>query len=420
MTNMYEQNAHFTFIDGTLIEACPRGGHRVFGGRGEGFCCTYLAEGECDESMLPAFARLFDEYGNALTLADNFGEGGARLTSGQAAIDRYVASIPVEIRRAAGRFDHLQFIVADAALSSCEFLDFVQTDLKSVGPGYIATCIVLIRSQLTDTLNKARLLEEIIHAPRRDVLSRFTGKPVGHSLIKALKRLDVTGLREVDIWRLVELVEDSDRKMHLAAIDQITTSLIFHLPKLPRTLISPDILKTLQKAAPVCADFDALFSKDVLGASRDVHEAILRSIKHQSESDIIERLYDWSEQLRLPVLFPVPPFPADNQLHPIKDSRQLYWEGKSMANCVTDYLEDVLHGRRYFYHWEGGERVTIELLRQMGKRWRLGQCKGFGNQDLDLRTQAKIEMHFDALTVGLDSINNSNNAAEKVSEYLFE
>src|SRR5690606_27796258 len=109
-----------------------------------------------------------------------------------------------------------------------DFLNFVETDLKSVGPGYIASCLVLARQILLDGAKKAALLEFIGHAPRRDVLAHLLNKAVRKTFVNVLRRLDVRGIREIDVWRLAELVDDAERGRHLCAIDHLTTSLIFH------------------------------------------------------------------------------------------------------------------------------------------------------------------------------------------------
>jgi len=406
---MDEIKAHFVLIDGRLIESCAGGGHRIYSTAIDGFSCTSLFDGIVGPA-LPGFTRLFCSNGDALPLGEQLGLGSAQLASGQRAIDRYVAMIPFDWRRVAGPFGDLQFHVLRSISIEPVFKSFLETELETVGPGYVGACLALGGNKLSNLAEGNELLFDIMYRRREHVFSKLFGRKISPVFPRRLIRLDVKDIRSIDMWRLLDLFNDQEKLPILTSATRMTSRFILHVAKLPSSLASREILLSLNEISPVCSEFGLFFPRHVLEAGADKHLAITRSVKGKCIGSTLDRMLEWSDELRPPVQFSEPPIPETACLAPITDSLQLYREGKKMAHCVFDYVDRVLAGQKYFYRWLDTPRATIELIRGRGTQWALGAQRGCSNKPLDLRSQSRIERYVAKelfkLEHGDDGLNN--------------
>lgn len=121
---------------------------------------------------------------------------------------------------------------------------------------------------------------------------------------------------------------------------------------------------------------DALRVAEMLGI-QDAEVALNRS----RDFVAVRRLHDrWTDRLNQrqaqvvngETLFPPPPVPGTDQIHPITTLEDLQAEGRLMHHCITVYHPKIKARECYIYRMLEPERATIELIIE-GKGVRLGQ-----------------------------------------------
>ncbi len=110
---------------------------------------------------------------------------------------------------------------------------------------------------------------------------------------------------------------------------------------------------------------DALKVAEVLGI-KDAQVALKRS----RDFAAVRRLHDrWTDRLNQrqaqvvsgQTLFPPPPVPGTDKIHPITSLEDLQAEGRLMHHCITVYQPKILARESYIYRMLEPERATIEL-----------------------------------------------------------
>lgn len=138
---------------------------------------------------------------------------------------------------------------------------------------------------------------------------------------------------------------------------------------------------------------DALRVADMLRI-RDAEVALSRS----RDFTAIRRLHDrWTDKLNQrqaqvvdgPTLFPPPPVPGNDEIHPITSLEDLQAEGRLMHHCITIYQPKILARESYIYRMLVPERATIELKIE-GNMIRVGQISLAYNAIPSDSTQAAV------------------------------
>ena len=128
-------------------------------------------------------------------------------------------------------------------------------------------------------------------------------------------------------------------------------------------LTGDEFVEQLREAARFWGD--ALRVASVLGI-QDAEVALHRSRDFKA----IRRLHDrWTDRLNQrqtqvvngPTLFPPPPVPGNDEIHPITSLEDLQAEGRLMHHCITVYQPKILARESYIYRMLVPERATIEL-----------------------------------------------------------
>ena len=124
-----------------------------------------------------------------------------------------------------------------------------------------------------------------------------------------------------------------------------------------------DFVEHLRQAARFWQD--ALRVAEMLGI-QDAEVALSRS----RDFAAVRRLHDrWTDRLNQrqaqvidgPTLFPPPPVPGNDEIHPITSLEDLQAEGRLMHHCITVYQPKILARESYIYRMLVPERATIEL-----------------------------------------------------------
>lgn len=66
-----------------------------------------------------------------------------------------------------------------------------------------------------------------------------------------------------------------------------------------------------------------------------------------------------------------------------------------MRNCVETYWMEILSGQMYFYHWEGDEKATVNIVFMPKAGWQIQEALGVGNSEISESTFKDIQSHIE-------------------------
>lgn len=225
------------------------------------------------------------------------------------------------------------------------------------------------------TLSRGKALERVLR--RRP--------PPG--LVKLLGRLGSAPLPASHYRSLVALLDEPRARKVLTHASSIGRRLLDGLAHLPPALRIPR-LAHLAGRSNECKQID--YALAVARRWRpDLDDAALRtSLKAVREGDDINR---WLEHILTRRPFATPPWNGDDQLHPIRDRRELWRVAQRFQNCLAEcYLLDATLGRRFYYLWEGEEPCVVEIVPDGLIGWRVGEIEGVGNVAPKSETRSSI------------------------------
>lgn len=96
---------------------------------------------------------------------------------------------------------------------------------------------------------------------------------------------------------------------------------------------------------------------------------------------------------------PKPPIPGTDTILPLNTALKIQKEGEHQHNCVGSYAPRVAQGGLYLYKVTAPERATLEIVRDAGGTWRMGELRRERNQDVRHDTVRAVEEWIEVNTV---------------------
>lgn len=383
-------NVHYTFHAGTMIEARPDGGHRVYAPWQDGFRCDeYVSGHEWPLGILPK-QRPF-EYDGSVRVSDRLDSSdNGIVASGRAAVERYFGAVPRRVRLACGSFFGAQYFLLHACRLRPEMIEFLEQEIGTSGPGYVEAVVCLNGVSSSSMSQIADIADHIMYRPRREILGDLMGRHVPAAFVRALGKIECRKLRESSLWRLLDMLEDRETAPYVQRVSRLTGDFLKYASRLPDWLASPGVLEFVAELDLMGEKFEETFPSWLLEAPEKYRKSIRQSLR-DSEPEMADLvLLKWNNRLEPPRTFPNPPIAGDERLRPILNSVSLREEGTCMHHCAGDYVNSVLGGAEYFYSWFGEERATVSLLRDEDGLWRFDMCRLRDNARPSKKTKDEI------------------------------
>ena len=98
---------------------------------------------------------------------------------------------------------------------------------------------------------------------------------------------------------------------------------------------------------------------------------------------LLEQIRPWIVELMGQIeggnLWPHPPLPGDEHIHPITSKAELHVEGEELSHCIGSYDTRVLLGEFFAYRMVSPVRCTVGI-KGNGNHWQLDDIRSHGNQ----------------------------------------
>jgi hypothetical protein len=327
---------------------------------------------------------LLDYFGEPLASEDD--ELGAVLGS-------YARLVPIEIRRLAGPFASWQWVVLAAVSDEPELVKELATELRAVGPGFVAGCLALARADELDGRARYHLLDRVLHEKRRELVNELVGQSGASLPVSCLVKLDPESATRVSCDRLLRLARDPRRARAVSHLRAITATTLRVAEELPAATCSPRVIELLSECTTEDAG-EVLEALSLVASSRrDRLDDLAQALGRASDASCLIALAEnWRERL---MPFPAPPIAGTEALRPLSSAAAMRREALDMRNCLARLVAPVLEGVVYFYHWGGDEPATVGLRRRGTARWRLDRCLGAANAELSATTRKAVRRTLD-------------------------
>lgn len=325
---------------------------------------TYLVEGKRDEDVALAFAG-------------------------------YCELIPKPIRKLVGPFGKWQWPLLKGIGEVEGLFDFLETELKCFGTGYVAACLILGDDQLADRQSRCKLLERVMRDRRTELLRSLTWRRWSKAGVRALSRFDATSAEGFDFDILMSCMDDPCRAKIISQAGSITPTMIRQFKRLPDCLCQPSMFDALRDDG-IEPKVSALLGYGIKPPPIGLQRRMSQSLRQIRNLDLDDWLETWGPEVLAHLPFPVPPFEGTELLQPIKSVEEMRREARLMQNCLDQVtsLNAVMFGQRYFYRWLGIERATVSFSRRPDRQgiytWRRGIMAGVANGELSSITKRQI------------------------------
>lgn len=282
-------------------------------------------------------------------------------------LQRFLATIPAEVRVRAGAYLYMQTTLLQAVARSRAAAELLR---RSPTLLWLALCVA----------NERRIplsvVDNLLHERRPMVLRKLMGMG-SDAVVRFLDRVVLRAGDDKEL-RVIQAILPQQHVWrglsHWPTIPVHVVAVLVRCPELRqgrllrRIAVTPyrNIADAVAQAASVARVWrDALRLARLLQIGNG--EQALRRCR---DADAVQRLHDrWAARLnsRKCVVvdgterFPPPPIPGNEAIHPIVSEEDLWVEGKLMGHCVGSYADEVRSGKRYVYRVLRPERATIEL-----------------------------------------------------------
>ncbi len=362
------------------------------------FACTIRRQHREPQDVVPAwpvfdapdYGRLAEEKSFLAHHPRTLGTGIAAGPGAEAALNGYLATLPRLLTRLAAPFGTHQWLVLDLFRRSGELwkLFHRQTALGRLGTLSLMLELFCAAGR-TAPKQRQNFAEFLTLSCRETVLLRFLGKQPSPSLLAALERFPPG----------IDLLDEGAIKSALA--QGAETPPPDSLTRLEARLTNAILAET---GWAEMADVPALIDKGVSlprliatintglrNLTDSERPAALRGLRRANAPQSLQWwLSHWTMLAGRSRNFPEPPVPPTPILIPIATTQALHLESRRMRNGVDRFLDDVLAGDLYFYHFDGDPAATICLAATGSGDWVLLDAMGADGARLQDEAYAEI------------------------------
>lgn len=225
---------------------------------------------------------------------------------------------------------------------------------------------------------------------RRLATAYLPDAPTG--LVEALRKLSAETWGSEDLRHLMLVLTDREGAKTLRHAPMIDRRLVMTLAALPPALRRPRIAANVPTAHTA-----ELVARGVKRACARDEQAIARLAERLERARSPQNLFRMMiDAIGLEQLAP-PPIPGADWFVPIASAVRIENAALRFANCLKGRIPLLLRGRAAYYEVVGREPAIVEIVRDGGGLWVVGEVRGHANaeisQDLWARIRAYLEFH---------------------------
>jgi hypothetical protein len=226
-------------------------------------------------------------------------------------------------------------------------------------------------------VERAVFYRQIAIRSRAKVLTHLSGIEVQPGTLRLLAKTDHQNFGERDWRALLSACTDPIRRRELHGLDRISPILVHQIGQVPGPIICRAILDVLN-ALEVSSEHWAQLSRSLEDAPAGDRESLIRRARRvRSIGSFWDYFFECTESSRTPFVFPESFF-ASPHLKLLETPEHMRSEGSRMGNCVGQRVPRVLAGWDAYFHWDGAQPATVQLVRGENG-WGLGQIRAPGN-----------------------------------------
>ena len=300
--------------------------------------------------------------------------------------------IPLEFRQAVGILAGYQarmpqLLILRLMKQHPHFKDWILQLAGSEDGAYLRLMIELAQLDNSPLPVLENWLMSLPGQPRHQLLGRLANIKLTASQAKKTRKLMLDSLdwQEQDIKEFLYYTQDTRfQKQILNSAEFIRLGALGYCRKLPNWLWLGKLWQMLSQFQDRA--IQNILPPLILEASQTQQPTIIKAFKTLKTAHELEpTLNKLVNQLMQMQPFPRAPFLGNKQLIAIDSAPKLKKEGQIMQHCVGGYVNEVVRGQSYFYHWTGDAQLPIELTLQLkpfpkSSQWQLYEALGYQNQ----------------------------------------
>lgn len=370
-----------------MVESRPDGSRRVYGLWQRLFGCWDVTNGGRGiREVVPAQPFMTAAGAWDRTLPDTRADHGLRLLAPARSAGPFsdlIGGIPLSLRQLVAETGRFQWLLLDLIRQEPGFAGFLEQARDQGRIHYVHACLSLAGACGLSRSHRRELARDIPTEPRQALMSRLSGVECSRSVPALLARVRGRAPLSAEAYAVFVDVMTSPHHGLLSHVREVTQRRLDALRLLPLDAWFPNVLDLAERWGP-CGI--SRLVRGVLDRAPETERcraaSALGSVRRSDE--LREWWWRWHERLRIAVPFyPPPPLTGHSHLKAIDSDVALRDEGVSMNNCVAGYLDEVLDGRGYFYHWVGeGLPATVLLVRAGDGAWEFAEALGPTNTPL--------------------------------------
>jgi hypothetical protein len=235
---------------------------------------------------------------------------------------------------------------------------------------------------------RADFYRQVATTSRAKLLTHLSEIEVRPGTLRLLSKTDFHLFGEAQWRALLSACTDLARRRELHKLDRISSILVHQIGQVPRPIFCRANLNILN-VLEVSGEHWAQLSRSLKEAPAGVRQSLIRKARRVSSvGSFWDYFFECTECGWKPFAFPES-FSASPQLKLLETTEQMRSEGSRMRNCVAQRVPRVLAGWDAYFHWNGAQPATVQLVR--GKNgWGLGQIRAPGNALVKPASAAEI------------------------------
>ncbi|WP_044412344.1 HIRAN domain-containing protein [Thiomicrospira microaerophila] len=253
---------------------------------------------------------------------------------------------------------------------------------------------------------KETFLLSLVGQERHTFLMRLSGVPVKSADLKFIYKLalmdNLWTLYDAKnfLWLLAE--NEQDVKSVLSQTKQLNLNTVKKILQWPRWLWLGSIWSAVAELDEL--QIERVVPPLILEAEGNIQNQMLKTLAKVTTYDALEEvLAKLATTFAKVAIFDKPPLAGSLYLTPITTGKGLVDEGKSMQHCVAGYVDWVLKGQSYFYHWHGDENFPMPLTIELSPFPKSSQWKVV--EALGVKNKLPTPEQYDYLTQHLANLN---------------
>ena len=324
----------------------------------------------------------------------------------RAAFAAYLSSIPRPIRSLVAPYGPYTWLLLDMIWQVPAFARFLDQEIRTNNAQFVMAVLALANAFKLSRNPRRELTIKLMTDKRKELLSDLGSTNNPGPFLKALDRVSAHWC-SADFYRdLLQMFDDPKRAKILSHERNIDVNMVLRLKNVPEELLFYPFISLAQSRRcgtgcllTILHYFVALPQREKL--------RVRNAFKHATNEDDILRLGErWAARVYEYVKYPKPPLAPHPALTPLSTPKMMSYEARTMRNCLVDMIDSVVDGEGYFYHWDGPEPVTFEIVperKPWGQLWSLLDAKGFNNKEISvshkfelkdlIRRQSPVDTH---------------------------